>query len=60
MAPKARVTSSATHTARLERSAHSRVAAAMATSSSAPPMVGVPALMRWVSGPSLRTVWPIW
>jgi len=25
----------------------------------APPIVGVPDLMRWLSGPSVRTTWPI-
>ncbi len=27
---------------------------------STPPMVGVPPFLRWVSGPSSRTYWPIW
>ena len=32
---------------------------AIDTRISAPPMVGVPALTRWVCGPSSRTAWPI-
>ena len=31
----------------------------MATRISAPPIVGVPDLFRWVCGPSSRTDWPI-
>ena len=48
MAPKPKVTSSTIHTKRLERSNHSSVATAMASSTSTPPIVGVPFLARCV------------
>ncbi len=41
------------------RSPQSKVVMATEARISAPPMVGVPALTRWVCGPSLRTDWPI-
>ena len=44
---------------RLSRSAHSSVVTAIETRISAPPIVGVPALIRCVCGPSSRTDWPI-
>jgi len=46
-------------TKRFCRSAQSSVAMPREIRIRAPPMVGVPALTRWVSGPSLRTAWPI-
>ncbi|MNL07153.1 hypothetical protein D3C87_1278210 [compost metagenome] len=51
MAPKPIVTHSTIHTKRFERSNHSKVAKAMANSTSTPPMVGVPLLVRCVSMP---------
>ena len=47
------------HTKRFDRSAHSSVATPIEIRISAPPMVGVPDLVRWVCGPSVRTAWPI-
>jgi hypothetical protein len=57
--PKARVTSSTTHTRRLRRSPQSSVVTTIETRISAPPMVGVPAFVRCERGPSSRTAWPI-
>jgi hypothetical protein len=58
-APKPRVTKSTTHTYLLLRSAHSSVVTTMEIRISAPPIVGVPALVRCDLGPSSRTAWPI-
>src|SRR6185312_11927985 len=58
-APKPSVTSSTTQTKRLSRSAHKSVVIAIETRISAPPIVGVPAFVRCVCGPSLRTDWPM-
>ena len=60
MTPNARVTKSTTHTNRFSRSAQSKVLIAIAVSIRAPPMVGVPALGKCVTGPSSRTGWPTW
>ncbi len=43
---------------RLPQSHHSSVDTAIETSTSTPPMVGVPALTKWVCGPMVRTAWP--
>ena len=59
MAPKPKVTASTAQTKRLPRSDHSSVAISIEISTSAPPMVGVPALVRCDFGPSSRTDWPI-
>ena len=59
IAPNARVTSSTTQTNRFVRSPQRSVVTAIETRISAPPIVGVPALGRWVCGPSSRTDWPI-
>ena len=53
------MTSSTAQTNRFLKSAHSSVVIAIETKISAPPMVGVPALIRCVGGPSSRTAWPI-
>ena len=52
------VTPSTTQTKRFDRSAHSSVLAKIAMRISMPPMVGVPALEKWLFGPSSRTTWP--
>ena len=52
------VTPSTTQTKRFDRSAHSSVLAKIAMRISIPPMVGVPALEKWLFGPSSRTTWP--
>ena len=59
MTPKPTRVSSATQTYSFDRSPHSSVVTVTDTRISAPPMVGVPALIRWVCGPSSRTDWPI-
>ena len=53
------MTTSTIQTNRFDRSAHSSVDAPIAIRISAPPMVGVPDLVRCVCGPSVRTAWPI-
>ncbi len=58
MAAKPSNTSSAIQTKGVVRSAHSRVAAAIAPTIRTPPMVGVPALPRWLWGPSSRMYCP--
>ena len=58
MAPVPNMTASSSHTYLFDRSAHSRVVMPIDIRISVPPMVGVPALTRWVCGPSLRTAWP--
>jgi len=57
--PKPKVTMSTIQMKRLERSAHNRVETPSEIRISAPPMVGVPDLIKCVCGPSLRTDWPI-
>ena len=42
----------------LRRSAHSSVGTIVARQISSPPIVGVPALSLWDSGPSSRMYWP--
>ena len=59
MVPKASVTRSTTHTRRFDRSPQNSVVRLIDTRISAPPMVGVPALVRCERGPSSRTAWPI-
>ena len=44
----------------LVRSAHSSVGTSDAASISRPPIVGVPAFVRCVAGPSCRMTWPTW
>ena len=58
IAPKAAITASTSHTYLLRRSPHSNTEAATEIRISAPPMVGVPALEKWVLGPSSRIGWP--
>ena len=53
------MTSTTTHSRRLERSPQSSVVRHIDTRISAPPMVGVPALVRCERGPSSRTAWLI-
>jgi hypothetical protein len=53
------VTISTIQTKRLVRSAHNSVETPSESRISAPPIVGVPDLARWVCGPSMRTAWPI-
>ena len=59
MAPNPQVTNSTIQMKRLLKSPHSKVAMAIAISTSAPPMVGVPALTKCDCGPSSRTDWPM-
>ena len=58
MAPKATITASTTQTYLLRKSPHSSTEASTVNRISAPPMVGVPALEKWVLGPSSRIGWP--
>ena len=58
MSPKAKVTPNTVQTRRLLSSAHRSVLINVATRMSVPPIVGVPALTRWVCGPSSRTTCP--
>ena len=44
----------------LVRSAQSSVGITAAARISSPPIVGVPAFVRCVAGPSWRITWPIW
>ena len=53
-APNTTSTPRVIHTKRLLRSAHSRVEMAIEIRIRPPPMVGVPALLRWLLGPSSR------
>ncbi len=57
--PNARRESSAAQMAPLLRSHQISVEMVMAARISTPPMVGVPALTWWCSGPSARICWPI-
>ena len=57
--PYAAVMAVTTQTMALVGSTQSTVESTSVKSMSAPPMVGVPALERCDSGPSLRTTWPI-
>ena len=59
IAPKPIITASTTHTYLLRRSAHSSTDASTVSRISAPPMVGVPALVKCVCGPSVRIGWPL-
>src|SRR5690606_39461549 len=59
IAPKAAITASTSHTYLLRRSPHSSTEASTVSRISPPPMVGVPALEKWLSGPSLRIGWPL-
>ncbi len=59
MAPKAELTPIASQTNGLVRLAHSRVGTSTANRISSPPMVGVPALTWWRSGPTSRMLWPM-
>ena len=54
--PKPIQVPSAIHTNRLPRSAHNRVDRAIEIKMRAPPIVGVPTLLKWVGGPSGRIV----
>ena len=54
------MTNRTTQTKWFSRSAHSTVLTAIAVRISAPPIVGVPALGRCVTGPSSRTGCPTW
>jgi hypothetical protein len=54
MAPNATVAATASIAYGLRTSAHNSVGIAMAATISTPPMVGVPALAWWLSGPSVR------
>ena len=56
-APKPTRETSATQMPRLPRSHQSRVETTMAPTIRAPPMVGVPALAWWFSGPTSRIGW---
>jgi len=57
--PNASVTSSTTQRNLFVRSPHRSVVTQIDTRISAPPMVGVPALVRCERGPSSRTAWPV-
>ena len=58
-APIATKVSSASTVYQLVNSAHSSVETPADMTIRAPPIVGVPALGRWVAGPSARTTWPM-
>src|SRR5690606_12162357 len=58
IAPNATITASTNQTYLLRRSPHRSTEASTVTRISAPPMVGVPALEKWVCGPSVRIGWP--
>ncbi len=60
MNPNANVTPNTVQTKRLAGSAQRIVLTSVVTRISVPPIVGVPALVRCVFGPSSRTTWPIW
>ena len=51
MAPKPSITIRTIQTKRLERSNHNKVDTVMESSTSTPPMVGVPLLLRWLCMP---------
>ena len=57
-AARAIVTSNMIHTYGLSRRAHNNVAIKEEHKINRPPIVGVPAFFKWVSGPSLRIGWP--
>ena len=54
MTPKNNVPPSASNTNRLLKFAHSSVLIAIASRINAPPIVGVPAFGKWLSGPTCR------
>ena len=56
---KLRVTNITSQTKGLSSRAQSSVAVISAPTISSPPMVGVPALTKWPSGPSSRIGWPL-
>ena len=59
MTPNNIVTNNTTHIYRLFKSAHNKVLIAIATRIKAPPIVGVPDLLKCDCGPSSRITWPI-
>ena len=59
ISPNPTVDRTATHTYEFLRSTHRSVGVIAAPKISNPPMVGVPAFGRCVSGPSRRPTWPI-
>ena len=56
--PRNTVAESAIHSGREWKLPHSRHGITIAETISTPPMVGVPALVRWLCGPSSRTRCP--
>ena len=59
MTPKNSVPPSTISTKRLLKFAQSTVLIAIASRISAPPIVGVPAFGKWLSGPTWRICWPM-